>query len=40
MVTQNEVDVRRKELYIAEGKISTLDLVGCDTTTLCRGRDN
>lgn len=37
---QNEVDMRRKELYLAEGKISPLDLVGCDTTSLCWGREN
>lgn len=40
MDMQYKVDMRRKDLYLAEGKISTLDWVGCDTTTLCWGREN
>lgn len=38
MDMQNVVDMRRKELYLAEGKISALDLVGCDTKTLLLGK--
>lgn len=40
MDMQYKVDMRRKDLYLTEGKISTLDWVGCDTATLCWGREN
>lgn len=40
MNMQYKVDMRRKELYLAEGKISTLDWVGCNTRTLCWGREH
>lgn len=32
--------MRKKELYLTEGKIPALGLVGCDTTTLCWERKN
>lgn len=40
MDIQHKLDMRRKELYISEGKLSTLDCVGLDTTILCWGREN
>lgn len=40
MHMQHQLDMRRKDLYISEGKMSTFYWVGPETTILCWGSEN